>query len=320
MPRKSKIASHPQRREMEKAFLSGQSVTSIAIQYKVDPQCLGRHLKSNRSGLSRQMAKSYELKSNAEGSEMLQLFVDRLEGLTTNLNEIIIESQGKDNPTTVSAIRELRNVIQSQFTMLAAGKQAGIVSVEDEQYQDEEKQKKLHNRLQKFTNEERHVFGDLVEKSWDMLPDNNRVIIPAKPVDKDGLQVAYDLKLAWVAFDSVNDNNKPETSDTILLKEKDNSLDAVKTPDKTEIQPDVKHIQPEQEETEQKPMIRTKPANGRSPRLARHLIGRKIVDRQQQGEAIGGSLLRPGGLPLPGGENDNAGNDDNPFGDREYAD
>ena len=135
MARASKITNHPNRKDMEKEYLQGKSIHSLAKQYQVDYQCLYRHLNSNRSGLSRQMAKSYELQSNTEGSELLEIFTTRIESLIEKLETVIDAMEGKDYPTMVSAVKELRQCLESQVKMLMTGRDAGIVSADDQQYQ-----------------------------------------------------------------------------------------------------------------------------------------------------------------------------------------
>lgn len=165
MPRHSTIVGHPHKQAMERQYLQGQAVDVIAKQYGVDYQCLYRHLTTNKSGMSRQMSQAMQTKANAEGSEMLQLFVDRVEGLITKLDDAIEDTEGKDYQVMVAAIHELRQCLESQFKMWFTGQQQGITPVYDQTLQDALVQQEFDESLTILTDREleqlRHISDKL---------------------------------------------------------------------------------------------------------------------------------------------------------------
>jgi len=328
MARASHITSHPARKEMEKLYLTGQSVHSIAKQFQVDYQCLYRHLTSNVSGLTRQMSKAMEMKSDSEGSELLDLFTGRMEQLIEKLDSAIDDTkQDKDYVVMVSAIHELRQVYESQAKFVMISRQSGLPTEENKQFEKQQAENEYREQIKVLSREELKVLCYLQEKVQGLPTSETGNIIPSKPVDEDGWS-EDGLVLGWVLPDNVEDVEPIEEDNVPLTKEP--RLKRTKPPLKQDIEVEEEQSIPVLENTDIPAPQSTSIPSGRGSKLNRFKLGRAIRQQQDEQHGIGGSQ---GGASLPFSQDpgpiqertdrqyrdDNAPNAGNPF-DRNYKD
>lgn len=268
---KSKILYNPNRKEMEKAYLRGEPVNRIAKRYGVDSQCLYRHFKTNKSGLSRQMVTAMKMHDSTEASNILNLFTERIEGLIEKLELAVTDTeQTKDYQTMIQATKELRSCFESQVKMLITAGDQGITTENDKLYEEQQSREEYQEMLKLLTTQE------LKQLEW------------------------ISHKMRGDAPEGLPDPNKKELlvediepiSNTKLRRTKYKPADAVIQPDKTE-------IVPEQEPKQTIPVRVPDPKETitkSGSRVPRFKLSRRIEEQNRERASIGGGM---GGSSIP---------------------
>jgi len=276
---KSKIVSNPNRKQAERLFLAGTPILKIAKDLNLPYQPLYRHLTDlNKSGISRQLKKAFDLRDSAEASDILNEFTERIEGLISKLEVATNDTEAsQDYVVMIASIKELRSCYESLLKFEITKEQNPAINQSDELYW-----------RQKFREEDQELLGEM----FDMLsPDEMELY---KQLNMKMTSRNPDMKIQLkekFQFEDIEDIQDTEESNTDIPVAKDKRFKRTTKP----LQQEIKAEQ-EPQETIPVPAAIEIPG-GRGSRLSRHLIGRKVYDRQDEQHGIGGS--QGGGASLP---------------------
>ena len=111
MPRICQICAHNRREEIERAILSGQSLSAIAALFRVSPDALQRHKQSH---LPDKLAKAQEAKTVLEADGLLREIAELREKLRRGLAEA---EQAGSGAGIIAFAKEYRNTLETYFNI-----------------------------------------------------------------------------------------------------------------------------------------------------------------------------------------------------------
>lgn len=171
MAPKRLIISHPSRLAMERLYLQGKSIASIAREFEVSEDSLRNHVQNH---LSRQLVKAYEQKE-LSGSMNLLAEIDEI---ILKAKEIFRRNYDKGRDVTaLKALDSQRSTIELLCKISAYMHQTKLLELQEQEksHQQEEKED-FANRLKLLTTAELKMLYKLQSKL--QLKDETIIVIP----------------------------------------------------------------------------------------------------------------------------------------------
>jgi len=265
---KCKICSHPNKLQLEKQYIQGIAVAKIARENGLSENSTRNHMQNH---ISRQMMTSSKTQQVVASMELLT----DIEELVNRTKTILAHAEDKKQyGLALGAIREVRGSYELLAKISWALHQARLSELEIERAKqrepDPEQAKVLNEMLDVLSPDEYDLYSQLNAKMLNKDPD-----IVIKINEK---------------FEDIEDVQHTEESNDIIPTEEKKSFKRSKPPLKQEIK-----AEEEPDNTIPVPAAIEIPG-GRGSRLSRHLIGRKVYEKQDEQRGIGG---RQGGESLP---------------------
>jgi len=179
MAPKSLILSHPSRLQMERAYLHGKSIASIAREHSVSEESLRNHLQNN---LSRQLVKAYEQKEMNNSMNIL----GEIDDIIKHANVIFRRNFDKGaDLTALKALDSQRSTLELLCKISAYMHQTKLLELQEQQENDRgDESLLLSEKLKVLTTPELEMFL-AIQKKIDSF-DAKKGIIPERqnPFDK----------------------------------------------------------------------------------------------------------------------------------------
>lgn len=123
MPRTCTVCSHPQRPEIDRALVAGESFRNIAERFGTSPTALTRHKKEHVPG---HVAKAQEARQVADADDLLQ----QLRALRNKAISILQKAeQAGDYRTALAGIREARGCIETLMEVEGELDRRGVTNI-----------------------------------------------------------------------------------------------------------------------------------------------------------------------------------------------
>ena len=168
---KSLILSHPNRLAMEKEYLQGKSIASIARGFSVSEESLRNHLQNN---LSRQLVKAYEQKELTSSMNLL----GEIDQIITYTKDIFKRNYDKKKDVTaLKALDSQRSTLELLCKISAYMHQTKLLELQNNQANNQKKQNEdFSDRLKILTFPELLMLKKINEKLESQ--DKRLIIIP----------------------------------------------------------------------------------------------------------------------------------------------
>lgn len=151
MGRVCKVCSDKDRLKIDRALVSGQSVSAVAKQFGVSVHSLYQH---RRHHLSRQLLKAQESRDLLHSKNLLQ----EIQFMRDKCRQILAASEEKGSlNTSLGAIRELRSTLEF-VTKLA------VTLKEEKQREEHEEKRKQIEKLKRLSREELEQLESLLRR------------------------------------------------------------------------------------------------------------------------------------------------------------
>lgn len=174
MTRKSLIVGHPNKLQMERKYLQGSSIASIAREFGVGEESLRNHVQNN---MSRQLVKAYEQKELTSSLDTLS----EIDQIITYAKDIFKRNYDKGaDITALKALDSQRSTLELLCKISAFLHQTKLLELQEAQTGDnEEKNEEFQKSLSVLTTPELKMLLRIQNKLE--TQDRKDIIIPESP-------------------------------------------------------------------------------------------------------------------------------------------
>ncbi len=175
MGTKCKTCTHPSRTSIERDFLQGVPITTVARNYGVGPESIKEHCHSH---LSKRLVGVFKRKDTLESINMMQEFPMLINKVKSMLEDF---ERQKLHGLSLRAIDSLTKIysVFCQFASVYYDHQSQISAEQREQadeYERMQREEENRERLSRLNDSELEMLHKLTAKMWDMSDDET--IIP----------------------------------------------------------------------------------------------------------------------------------------------